>query len=182
MTLHSDALLLRILSLLFALSLIDSVASAHGVMRSSDPAAGSSVGRVPRNLMITLTEAAGPGTTLRVNDGCDRNVAEQVRREGEVLDVGIGEAEPGRWKVRFRVVSAVDGHATRGGFAFRVRGKAECSHDEKSDDNGDTQIGGGEDTQITPDPGDEGGFPVVPFAIGSVVIVGLALLLRRLSG
>jgi hypothetical protein len=45
------------------------------------------------------------------------------------------------------------------------------------------QVGGGEDTQIANDlSDDEGDFPIVPFAIGSIVIVGAALLIRRAAG
>jgi methionine-rich copper-binding protein CopC len=171
-----------IITALLVLAPGGSVASAHGVIESSNPAADSFVRRVPQNVEITLSEAPGPGTTVRLSDGCDRNVVDRVRREGEILEIGVGKAEPGRWRVRLRVVSAVDGHTTRGTFAFKVRGKPGCRHTLPSvlpDD----QVAGGEDTQIANDlQEDESDFPIVPFAIGSIVIVAIALLLRRFSG
>jgi copper resistance protein C len=175
---------IRTLSIaILALGLATSVASAHGVMESSNPAAGSSVRRVPKTVSISLTESPGAGTTVNVNDGCDRNVVAQVRRAGDSLNIGIGKAEPGRWKVRFRVVSAVDGHSTRGNFRFKVQGKPDCRKPTRAEGTPEDQVGGGEDTQIANDlSDDEGDFPIVPFAIGSIVIVGAALLIRRAAG
>jgi methionine-rich copper-binding protein CopC len=161
---------------------VGSIASAHGLMESSDPRANSTISRVPKSVSVALTEAPGPGTSATVTDGCKRNVEAGLRRAGNVLKIGIGDAEPGRWKVRFRVVSVVDGHATRGNFRFKVRGKADCRQPTPSDTPED-QVGGGEDTQIANDlQDDESDFPVVPFAIGSLVIVGVAFLIRSLSG
>jgi methionine-rich copper-binding protein CopC len=167
---------------LLMLVLSDSVASAHGVMRSSIPAAGSTVRREPESIKIRLTEAPGPGTTVRVNDGCDRDVAAAVRRTGDLLDVGIGEAEPGQWHIVFRVASAVDGHATRGGFVFTVRGRPRCGDLENTNVVSDALVGGGKDTRIANDsPDEQDRFPIVPFLIGTAVLA-IALILRRSSG
>jgi methionine-rich copper-binding protein CopC len=172
----------RTLSLVvLTLGLAGSGASAHGLLESSDPRAGSTVRTVPKSVSVALTEAPGPGTSAAVSDGCDRDVEAGLQREENVLKIGIGDAQPGRWKVRFRVVSAVDGHATRGNFGFKVRGKADCSQ-PTPDDSPEDQVGGGEDTQIANDQEDESEFPVIPFAIGSLVIVGVAFLIRSLSG
>jgi methionine-rich copper-binding protein CopC len=168
---------------LLVLAVADSVASAHGVLLSSSPLAGSSLDQVPENVAVSFSEAPGPGTAVQVSDGCDRNVASPALSQGAVVDIGIEEAEPGRWKVRFRVVSAVDGHSTRGNFAFKVRGNADCPPGERAEAWTEVQIGSGENTRIAGDaPPDDGGFPVIPFAIGSIVIVAVALLLRYAAG
>jgi methionine-rich copper-binding protein CopC len=159
-----------------------SVAWAHGLLESSDPRANSTVGGVPKTVSVALTEAPGPGTSATVSDGCDRNVEVGLQRARKVLEIAIGDAEPGRWEVRFRVISGVDGHATRGKFGFKVRGRADCRQPTPGDSPED-QIGGGEDTQIGNElQDDESDFPIVPFAIGSLVIVGVAFLIRSLSG
>jgi methionine-rich copper-binding protein CopC len=167
---------------LLALLSASSIVSAHAVMESSNPVADSTVRRVPRNISITLTEPPAPGTTVHVIDGCSGNVASQLGSDGHVLDVGIGEAEPGPWSVYFRTISTIDGHTRSGDFNFTVRGKASCGGGNGSEDKPFVRLGG-EDAQIASDlPADGGGFPVIPFAIGSVVLVGIAVLLRYAMG
>lgn len=167
--------IVKVLSIvLLTLSLGNSVASAHAVMKSSNPRAYSTIPEIPQNISVAFTEPPAPGTTVHVIDGCTGSVATQVASDDEELDVDIGTANPGRWRVHFEVVSATDGHSRRGDFGFRVRGKSAC---RTLADHEPVQLGG-RDTQAA-DPSDSGGFPVVPFAIGSIMIIGIALLLRR---
>ena len=161
-----------------ALLLAPVAARAHGDLESSKPPGGSTVGRVPGRVVLRLTEPPGPGSTMTVVDGCKRNVATRVVRSGSALIASVKKAEPGRWHARFRGVSSVDGHTTRGGVRFAVGGKRDCS--KKTEDR--LEIGGGDDTQIEAEaPDDQGGLPIVPIAVGSLILVGIALVLRRLS-
>lgn len=126
-------------------------------------------------MTLRLTEPPGPGSTMTVVDGCKRNVATRVKRSGSALVAVVKKAEPGRWHARFRGVSSVDGHTTRGGVRFVVRGKRDCTNEPE------TQVGGGARTQIEAEAPEGEGFPIVPIAVGSLILVGGALVLRRLS-
>lgn len=160
-----------------ALLCLASAAQAHGDLQSSDPAAGAEVQKTPRSISLTLTEPPGPGTTVRVVDGCRRNVAAAVKRSGSVVDVELADPQPGKWTVRYRSVSSVDGHAVKGSYRFAVKGqRGSCTRKSSVED----EVAGGEDTRIEPeDVEDTGSFPVIPFAIGSVVVIALAFILRR---
>lgn len=166
-----------------ALALASEPASAHSELVSSIPDGNSVVREIPETVSVALTEPPAAGSTVNVSDGCERNVADIARAAGAGIDIGIGEAEPGRWKVRFHVVSTLDGHSTTGDFAFRVRGKAQCPEGLGAETDPDTQLVGGQDGQAEGDL-PEGGpdFPVIPFVIGSVMIVAIAFLLRRAAG
>lgn len=147
----------------------------HGELQGTDPEADSVVKKAPRAVSITLTEAPGPGTQARVADGCNRNIVTDLSRSGETVKLALRKGRPGTWDVRYRAVSAVDGHTSMGTFSFKVTGPKDCSRDKEPK----AQIDGGDDTIIQADDEQGGGFPIVPFALGSLVIVGLALVLRR---
>jgi methionine-rich copper-binding protein CopC len=147
----------------------------HGELQSSDPVADSVIKKPPKSVSITLSEGPGPGTQVRVADGCNQNVVVDLTRSGETARMSLKKGQPGNWDVRYRVVSAVDGHTSLGTFSFKVKGKRDCSPKKP-----DTEIAGGEETIIdSDDPPDDGGFPIVPAALGSLAIIGLALVLRR---
>ena len=149
----------------------------HGEFESSTPAADSTVKKAPRVISVTLSEAPGPGTTIRVIDGCKKNVVTNVRTSGEVAKAALREGQPGNWQVRFRAVSAVDGHTTGDEFDFKVKGRPNCSPKKTQRT---PEVAGGEGTRIkNPNPPDESGFPIVPFAIGSVALVVVALMIRK---
>jgi methionine-rich copper-binding protein CopC len=157
-------------------------AHGHGEQRTVSPDDGSRVGGVPNRISIDLTEPPGPGSTLKAFDGCNNRVAGSVSMSGDRIVLAPEGGEPGRWHVEWGSISSVDGHPTKGHWVFRVAGAKDCSPDEPEED-GD-EIGGGETTRVSgPPPEDEGGgFPIVPFAAGTVVVVGLAFVLRRASG
>ena len=152
-------------------------AGAHGELQGTDPAKGASLGSVPDDVSLTLTEAPGPGSTLEVTDGCERAVAGRVSRDGSDLQASVKGGEPGRWSMTYRAVSSVDGHVTKGKVRFKVTGERDCSEPQSAET--DVEIGGGEDTQVAnEDRSEGGGFPLIQLALGTVVLVGIALLLR----
>ena len=160
---------------LFALSA--GPAGAHGDLQGTDPVGGASLGSAPNDVSLTLTEAPGPGSTLEIADGCKRAVAGRVSRDGSDLQARVKQGEPGRWSMTYRAVSSVDGHVTKGTVRFKVTGTKDCSESEPAET--DVEIGGGEDTQVAnEDQSDGSGFPVIQLAVGTVVLVGIALLLR----
>jgi methionine-rich copper-binding protein CopC len=157
-------------------------AFGHGEQQTTTPADGARVSKVPGKVRVGLTEPPGPGSTLKAFDGCNNRVAGPVAMAGDDLTLTPEGGEPGRWHVEWSSISSVDGHPTKGHFVFRVAGTKDCSPDEPEDD-GD-EIGGGATTRVSGSPPEDegGGFPVVPFAAGTVVVVGLAFILRRASG
>jgi copper transport protein len=100
-------------------------ASAHAVLRSSDPADGASVDQAPRQVTLTFTERPEPRlSTVQVLDADGRPV--QAGKAGPVagqpfqLRVPLGALGDGIYTVAWRTVSRDDGHVSGGSFAFGV--------------------------------------------------------------
>lgn len=158
-------------------------ARAHAELESSSPAAQSRVDVAPKRVALEFTEPPTDEGVLRIRDGCRRNVTETARVSGKSLRANIGFAQPGAWRVRYTVVSKVDGHVTRGTFAFRVKGKRDCSA-QPGENRSEAENGTSAERAFGEegDPSDEGsGIPWVVAALGSAALVGGALLVRRLS-
>lgn len=155
-------------------------AGAHGDVEDSSPAAGSTVRRAPETVSLDLAEPPADGSSLLVSDGCNREVSGRPRIDGDRMSVAISEGQPGRWRVRVRSISSVDGHLVRENLSFRVRGKKDCSPDKtpaEDDESPDDEVELG--APQPPLENDEAtSFPVVPFAIGTVVVIGVAIALR----
>lgn len=155
-------------------------AAAHGDIVSSDPEAGARVRRPPQRVRLVVAEPPARGSGVTVTDPCGERVSGRPRRDGDTISVPISAGSPGWWRVQLRSISAVDGHVVSGRFAFRVAGKRDCSADE--DEVGPT--GDAEDEVATSsrppiENEDQGpGFPVIPFALGTIAVVGAALALR----
>lgn len=174
---------MRRLSAGFLLVLLASgIAGAHGVYTSSSPEKGERVRQVPDEVRIALTEAPAQGSSIRVTDGCGRNVADSVQLDGSDLVAVVGgqiAPEPGTWKVAFRSISSVDGHAARDSFAFKVRGQRDCARDEGPTEE---KTESPETSSQPPIANDEGSsFPWIPFGLGTIVLVVVALVARRSS-
>lgn len=165
------------------LALIAGPAAAHGEKVKTDPPEGTGLKIPPGSVSVTLSEAPTAQAKLQVVDGCGRQVARSVKVQGSDIVASVSNAEPGRWKASFRAISSVDGHESEDTWTFAVAGKKDCSKDEPSggDESGDDdEIE--QETEATGDtaPADEGsGFPVVPVAIGAVVLLVAAFLVRR---
>jgi putative copper export protein/methionine-rich copper-binding protein CopC len=100
-------------------------AGAHALLRESDPAAGSSLDRAPRRVVLTFTERPEQGlSSISVLDTGGRPVqrGESAPVEGAPLQlaVNLGDLADGTYTVSWRVVSMDDGHVTAGSFAFGV--------------------------------------------------------------
>jgi methionine-rich copper-binding protein CopC len=154
-------------------------ARAHGDIQATDPEARATVPRAPRSVAVTFTEAPTAQAVLRVTDGCNRDVGQGVDVAGATATVRVATGQPGRWRVSYRVISAVDGHLTRGGYAFTVAGEEDCIPDEEAT----PEPGDAPPTRAAP-PGDDddpdgSGAPVVPIALGAAGLIVLALIVRR---
>ena len=168
------------------------VALAHAEKVSSVPEQGKTVA-MPQTVSVVLSENPTNQSQFAVLDGCGRNVADAVSvRDDTLMTTIASDAQPGRWRAGFRVISAVDGHPTEDGWRFSVRGTPECSSAEEPAEGemaptpsvDDTPAPANEDdaraadTNPTSDTGDDGGFPVLPVALGAVALVGIAAIVR----
>ena len=163
--------LLTVVLLLFAAT--SGTALAHGDLESASPEAGDTVRRVPQKVVVTYAEAPTDDSLLQARDGCGRFVLDGVSVEGRSQIGAVGDAQPGRWRVRYRVISAADGHLTQGSFTFMVKGRPKC---DRRPTPGPTAT---DDTPTDPDDDDEGpGFPTLALGAVGVLLVGVALLVR----
>jgi copper transport protein len=99
--------------------------SAHALLVSSDPAAGTSVATAPASITLTFSESPDLGLTrIRVLDatGTERRVEapQPVPGVANAVRVGLEPLDRGVYTVVWRTVSAADGHASAGSFAFGV--------------------------------------------------------------
>ncbi len=100
---------------------------AHASLKSSDPAANSSLAKSPSQIVLTFTEPVDPSlSVVKVVDasgnpaagvGTARSVA------GQTAELSVPVRSPlakGVYTVNWRSVSSVDGHVEVGAFAFGV--------------------------------------------------------------
>jgi copper transport protein len=100
-------------------------ASAHALLRSSDPPAGADLERAPLQVLLTFTEQPDPGlSVVHVLDSSGRPVeggrARPVPGHPLELAVPLGPLGKGAYTVTWRTVSRTDGHVTAGSFAFGI--------------------------------------------------------------
>src|SRR6266536_2457009 len=100
-------------------------AGAHAVLRGSDPAGGASVRRAPGTVTLRFSEAPDPGlSVVHVIDTSGREVSAggtaPVAGSPLELRVPLGALGDGTYTVTWRAVSRMDGHVSRGAFAFGV--------------------------------------------------------------
>lgn len=141
---------------------------AHAALQGSDPEQGARLDEAPPSVIVNYAEPPTKASVFQVFDGCNSGVASDVTVLNDTIEATIDEGQPGIWRVEWRVISAVDGHLTTDGVSFRVAGEPDCT-DVAVDDSADDQ------------PGTEGGLPLVPLAIATVVVVALATVVRVLS-
>jgi copper resistance protein C len=167
-------------------------ALAHGDTVKTDPKKNATI-TMPSTISVTLSEAPVPQSQLRIIDGCGRNVTGEVTVKGDTLQASIGDAQPGKWKAAYQVVSAVDGHPTEDDWSFTVQGTADCDGEseepsvdptpEPTESNAaagegdDPTSAAGDDAASTSDT-EENSFPVLPVVLGGVALVAIAAVVR----
>ncbi|HEY1331395.1 MAG TPA: copper resistance protein CopC [Actinomycetota bacterium] len=102
-------------------------ASAHALLKSSDPANGAQLAKSPAQILMTFTEAPDPHLSLatlldstgHVVSGASK--AQAVPGQPQELRVALSRPLPdGVYTVNWRTVSLVDGHVVGGAFAFGI--------------------------------------------------------------
>lgn len=171
---------LLVVGTVLALLWVGAPVGAHGDLAETTPARDSTVRKVPRRVSVTFTETpARGGSQVKVRDGCGDQVASAVNLKGRTMEIEVAGARPGKWMVSYRIVSAEDGHPSRGSYGFKVAGAKDCNGDEP--DAGPTEGPPEEGVGAAEDPAgsDGGSFPILPVAVGTILIVVVALILRR---
>jgi methionine-rich copper-binding protein CopC len=101
-------------------------AGAHAVLVRSTPGARATVGDVPDRVELWFSERLEPEfSTASVWNAAGARVDRQDARvdpgDPRRLSVGLPAVGPGRYAVRYRVLS-VDGHIVDATFVFTIRG------------------------------------------------------------
>lgn len=171
-----------VLASVFVFLVLPGGASAHGDLQGTSPEDGATVRKVPGEITVTLTEAPAKGAEAKATDGCKKKVPAVVSVEGNDVVLSLGGGQPGKWKVSYGTVSAVDGHETRGAFAFMVSGKKECGAADVDDPKVDIDAAENPGIIDNPDPPDEGPSWLVWVGGGTLILVTAAFALRRSAG
>lgn len=98
-------------------------ALGHSVVERSDPPPNASLAAMPRRIALRFNEPVDPVfTTVVARDQAGRQVSGQttVGADGLVVTVPLVDVAPGVIAVRWRALSAVDGHTSAGLFVFTV--------------------------------------------------------------
>jgi methionine-rich copper-binding protein CopC len=100
-------------------------ADAHAVLVRSAPAARSTVGGAPDRVQLWFSERLEPAfSTASVWSAAGARVDRQDARvapdDPRRLSVSLPPVEPGRYTVRYRVLS-VDGHVVEAEYSFTIR-------------------------------------------------------------
>src|SRR2546428_3251537 len=99
------------------------MASAHSVLQRSIPPANASLPAPPRQIVLIFSEPVVDGlSTATVADRTAAVVSHvsTVARDGRTLTISVGPLATGVYTVRWRVLSATDGHTTSGFLLFGV--------------------------------------------------------------
>lgn len=161
-------------------------AAAHGDLVSTVPAEGEKLDEPTDHIIVELTETPQANASVQVTDGCNVDLTDEVFVTDKQLHVLLNDGQPGTWDVSYRIISAEDGHKTTGGFAFKVKGAAECSDPAPSEEPQPTESAPPNDDvdarDQDPASDESGGLPIFPLVIGGAALIGIAALVRMRSG
>jgi copper transport protein len=152
-----------------------SPASAHSVVKSSDPTNGEVLQRSPSRVVIDFTERPDVGlTVVHVLDSGgsaeERGKPQAVPGQAKAVQVAVPSLGRGVYTVTWRTVSRDDGHVTAGSFSFGIGVKP-------------TGVpGGGVTVPTTPSPTPVGVIGRAAFYWGLALLLGAAVagcLVRR---
>src|SRR5438552_6747685 len=99
------------------LAVVVGTASAHSILQRSIPSANASLSTPPRQVVLVFSEpvVAGLSTATVVDrQGAVVSQAVAVAGDSRALAISVGPLATGVYTVRWRVLSATDGHTTSG--------------------------------------------------------------------
>lgn len=171
---------------LFAAVLVAVLATpawGHGDLQSTAPRDGQRVKKPPREVTVTLTEVpTEQSVEATARDGCNQRIPAAVSVEESRIVMALEGGAPGHWMVKYRAVSSVDGHQTKGKFHFMVTGPHDCSEDEEDGSGDDIAANDQPGIVENDDPPSEGSSTWIWIVVaGTAVLGGLAFVVRRAS-
>ncbi len=116
-------LILACAVVLLAPTVTSHAVQAHGILQRSSPEANAVLPASPAEIILDFNEAVDPYfSRLEVIGPRGRSGGRGgvVSGAGRRLTLSLGATGPGLYTVRWRVLSAVDGHTTSGSFVFAV--------------------------------------------------------------
>lgn len=110
--------------LALVLAVLPPAAFAHAFLERAEPRVGSTVAHAPEHVTLRFSEALEPAfSTVEVLDAAGRRVDRNDRTldpgDATVMRVSIPPLSPGKYRVKWRALSA-DTHVTQGDFTFEV--------------------------------------------------------------
>ena len=164
---HSRCITRVVLCIAASFIVLCAPAYGHSALTKATPKNGASLGTVPTTVEISYSEPPTTDIRFAVTDGCERDVARNVEVLNQTVTADVGSGQPGDWTVEWAVISAVDGHLTRDGVAFTVEGEVDCEQAAADE---------------TPTEEESGStFPIVPVAVATLLILGVAAVVRLRS-
>ena len=136
-------------------------ALAHAAYKDSNPADGATVSSPPAEVWAEFTEPpeSSEASRLEVYDPCGARVdSGGTQASGYRMTTAMSADKQGEYTVLFQVVSALDGHPTKGQFTFTSTGGAPCPGTEEEPEpeapesgsaEGSSTGGGAEDEPFT---------------------------------
>jgi methionine-rich copper-binding protein CopC len=174
------------LVLLSGLLLMPGTARAHSELESSRPAEGARQKKPPDHIVLRFSEVPAEDSIVKVSDECTKNLVDDSFVAGNAFHAQLVGGTGGKYVVEYALISAEDGHPTRGTFSFTVKGPADCSADEPDDTagnadgdagNGNNDDGAAPDTEPTGDE-DDSSSPMIPIALGGLGAIAIAAIAR----
>src|SRR5438105_3401140 len=124
MTHVSRAITAFALTVLSSLTLLSGASLAHANYVRSVPDSDARLARAPTEVRITFSESPEPKLSeihvLDVASGARVDKGDLSAVNSTTLKVGLQSVGDGGYTVAWKAVSAVDGHETRGSFAFAI--------------------------------------------------------------
>jgi len=114
---------IRIVSILAALTTGAAIAHAHAYLDHASPRVGSTVATAPSEVRLWFTQALEPrfsGAQLQSSAGAVVATGGVDSANPNQMVIKVNALPPGRYKVTWHVLS-VDTHRTQGGFSFEVK-------------------------------------------------------------
>lgn len=156
-------------------------AVAHSDLKRTLPEVGTVRDEVPDHVLIQFTQRPQKNARVTVLDGCRNSVVRTLQLQKDTAHIEIqAAAQPGRFKVSYRVVSAIDGDSSRGSYGFRVRGSPDCSEPTPAGDAEESANSVAQGGDGPRESGETSNTTILLLgAVGTVALVGIGLLLRR---
>lgn len=117
----------NVLGALAGLAMANPAAFAHAILVKAVPDREAVISAAPEEVLLTFNEGVGNEfLALAVVDGSGQRVDKHDARleftDHSHLRASVGTLAPGRYMVRYRVLSA-DGHVVSGKYYFQVQAK-----------------------------------------------------------